>query len=184
MQSQQPEAKHHERKSGAVIHACLAGEGEAQAVAVLAVANLYLGSEHRVGGRNDRTEQNCRAHGHAEYPVGETCNQAYRYGHRYCRQQNRHAPVSETYRDGHLDPRRKQRQQHDHFREDLKQRRLLKGVEVEQAKTSGADYEADDQIDDGSGDRQATDQRRGQSHGEHEGTHKDEPAAAIDGQDS
>ena len=51
---QQPQPEHHERKGRAVVEPGLAGQREAQPVAVARIVHLHVGGEHRVGGRQDR----------------------------------------------------------------------------------------------------------------------------------
>ena len=58
--SQQSEAEHDKRKGAAVIHARLAGQGESKLVAVIRVAGLYVGGQHRIRWRHDSTQQNRR----------------------------------------------------------------------------------------------------------------------------
>ena len=61
VQPQEPQAEHHEGEGGAVVHPRLAGEREAQAVAIGRTFHLHVRGEHRVGGGEDRPEQHGRA---------------------------------------------------------------------------------------------------------------------------
>ena len=72
VQAEQAEAEHHERKGGAVVEAGLAGEGEAQAVAVARLGDLHVGGEHRVGRRQDAAEQDRGAERQAEGEHADT----------------------------------------------------------------------------------------------------------------
>jgi hypothetical protein len=82
MQAEQSETEHHQRESRAVVHAGLAGEREAELVAVAGMADLNVGGEHRVGGRDDRPEQHGGAQRQAEQIVGKRRHQADRHRHR------------------------------------------------------------------------------------------------------
>jgi hypothetical protein len=93
VQAQQAQAEDDEGKGAAVVHARFAGQVEAQLVAVAGVAGLHIGGQHRVGGRQDRAQQDSRAQRQTQHEVGEERHQPHRDAHRQCRQQDRRAPA-------------------------------------------------------------------------------------------
>ena len=66
MQAEQAEAEQDERERGAVVEPGLAGQREAQPVAIGRLGDLHVGGEHRIGRREDAAEQDRRAERQAE----------------------------------------------------------------------------------------------------------------------
>src|SRR5215203_4591447 len=55
--SEQAEAEHDEREGGAVVETGFAGETEAKSVPVFGIGHLHVRGEHRIGGGEDRAEE-------------------------------------------------------------------------------------------------------------------------------
>ncbi len=55
-QTEQAQAEQHDGERSAVVEPGLAGEREAQSVAVAGLGDLHVGREHRVGRREDAAE--------------------------------------------------------------------------------------------------------------------------------
>ena len=94
VQPEQAEAEQHERKGGAVVEAGLAGEGEAEPVAVARLGDLHVGGEHRVGRREDAAEQDRGAERQAEREHADAGDQRHRHQHRQDRQAQRQQPAA------------------------------------------------------------------------------------------
>ena len=57
VQSEQSQSQHDEGERGSVVQSALAGEPEAQAIAIVGVRDLHIRGEYRIGRRQDRAEQ-------------------------------------------------------------------------------------------------------------------------------
>jgi hypothetical protein len=57
VQTQQAQAQHHERKRGAVVEPALPGQAEAQAVAIAGRFDLHGSCKYRVGGGENRAQE-------------------------------------------------------------------------------------------------------------------------------
>ena len=181
VQPEQSHPQHHKRKSAAVVHARLAGQGEAQLVAVTGMTDLDIGRQHRIGGRQDRAQQDARAQWQAEQIIGEGGDQPDADRHGYRCQQNRRAPAGEAERHGHFDAGGKQRNQHRHFGQHFQQRRFLERIEVKQIEHRRPDQQPHRQIDNGGRDRQALEHRSRQAPGEQQAAHEQKPLCVSHG---
>jgi hypothetical protein len=79
--AEQTEPEHHERKRRAVIQPALAGQAEAQAVAIIRLVHLNIRGEHRVGRGQNAAEQNSRPQRQRKQIDTDPRDQAHRQGH-------------------------------------------------------------------------------------------------------
>ena len=175
VQAEQAQTQHHKRKRGAVVHASLAGEREAQAIAVTGVAALHVGRQHRVGRGHDGTEQNAGAQRQAEHIKRERRHQRHRERHRHRGQHQRRSPGRKRKGHWHLHAGREQRDQHRHLGQHLQQRRFLQRVETERVHPRGSEQQAHAQIQHGRGDGHALEHSGGHAHHQQHGSHQHEP---------
>ena len=173
VQRQQAQAEHDERERRAVVQAALAGQAEAQAVAVAGFVDLHLRGQHRVGRREDGAEQHGRAERQFEQPVADRGDGAYRRQHRDRRELHRDAPTSIRERQFELEAGREERDQHRDLGQPFDQVRVAQRVQLHQVEAGRADAPADRQVQHRRTQRQPRDERaahrhRDQQHADHD----------------
>ena len=164
VQPEQTQAEQHHRKRSAVVEAGLAGEGEAQAIAVARLGHLHVGREHRVGRREDAAEQDRRAERQAEREHAEARDQRDRDQHRDDRQSHRQQPAPVAEARAHLQTRAEQREQDHDFGEPLEPLGMRSRGERSPAEPERAHGNAGKQVQHRGAERQAREQGIAERH--------------------
>ena len=164
VQPEQAEAEQHQREGGAVVQPGLAGQREAEAVAVAGLGHLHVGGEHRIGRREDAAEQDRRAERQAEREHADAGDQRHGDEHRQDRQAQRQQPAAVAKAGAHLQARAEQRQQDDDLGELLERLGLGARRERGPAEPERADRRADGEVQHRGAERQPRQQRIAERH--------------------
>ena len=81
VQAKQAQTQHYHREGGTVIEATFTGQAKPQAVTVVSIGNLYFRGQHRVGRRQNCTQQHGGAQRQVQQPDTDGCHRCYRYQH-------------------------------------------------------------------------------------------------------
>ena len=146
VQAEQPEAKHHEWKSGSVIHAGFAGQREAQIIIVAGMAGLHIRRKDRVRRRQHRPQQDRRSPGESEDKHGEPGDHGHAEGHPQPGEPDGCRPASDFYGDRHLDTCREQRNQDGDFSQHFEQCGLPKRIDIKEIHAGRPQQHPDDQV--------------------------------------
>ena len=69
VQAEQSQTQEDERKCGAVVEPALAGQRKTQVVAVVRTAQLHVGRQHGIRGRERRSQQQCKSWRQSQPPM-------------------------------------------------------------------------------------------------------------------
>ena len=164
VQAQQAEPEHHERERRAIVQPALAGQAEADAVRVRPGLRAHVGGQHRIGRRQDRPQQHCRAQRQAEQPVTDGGHHRDHRRHRHKGEPQRQPPAPVAQRHAEAETDGEERDQQPEFGQPLEQFSVKIRVGAQHVGPVRAEQPAEREVDHRAAQRQPIEQRAGQHH--------------------
>ncbi len=171
--TEEPEPEHDEGEGGAVVESGLAGETEAEAVAILRIGDLDVRGEHGIGRGEDGAEEDGGAEREVENHGAGNGDQTDRDRHRDGREAERETPERVAPLDPQFQPGGKEGDDDCDFGQSLDRNGVEHNVDVEQTGSARTDGKTDAEIDQRGRQRQAFEEGAADRHDDEQGADQD-----------
>ena len=164
--AEQQQTEHDKRECRAIIEPGFAGQCIAQAIVVLRMTDGDRAREHRIGGREDRAQQQRQRGIHIQEQPRADSHACDRRDHDDARKPECSPPGQMSQRQAQPKTANEQRQNDRDLRQTLDPRGVVAQIDPQYVEAPRPNRAADAEIDGGGRNRQALDQRRRQRHGQ------------------